>query len=678
MAVFKIQVLIFFLIIFSRFAYCQHIDKASKAEEIIYNMLGPVESSEQTEAIYEQLMMLYLHPANVNTISEEELNVFFFLSPNQVRNFIQYRQQAGKIISMYELQVIPEFDMQTIEKFILFVSVQVTTGNRLTEIASNIFETENLNIIFKTEKVIENKKGYMNGKYAGDPFKVYTRIISAKANQYSIGITMEKDPGEKFRWKPDERYYGFDFVSWHAALYNIKNINALCVGDFQMQTGQGLVFGSGLFAGKSTEPINTVRRTTLGMRKYTSVMEQGFFRGGGITLQTVGLKWTLFYSDKNIDGNINSRDTMYISLPESGYHRTETEIKGRKQIRQQDAGFNIHYNNSKSKFCIGLNYIYSQFDRHIERKPTLYNKFYFKGNNNQTGSIYTTYNIYNFNLFSEAAISPGGKAVLAGMLAGLTSKIDFSMLYRNFDPGFHSFYSNSFSENTNAQNEEGVYFGIKYKLNKKWTAGAYYDFYRFKWMRYQSYSINGGRDLMVNTTYTPGRNTRLFILFRKENKEKNTETGSLTYNTSEFDKQQFSVSLFHKLNFNLDIHSQMVITNYSITTQRFSGYFLIQDVNIKVRPFTFSMRAALFDAENYDTRTYVYERDLLYSFSMVPYYGKGFRSYLMLNCKLNHSTEAWIRYSLFSFHDREKVGSGNEEIEGNKRSDIKFQLRFHF
>lgn len=92
-------------------------------------------------------------------------------------------------------------------------------------------------------------------------------------------------------------------------------------------------------------------------------------------------------------------------------------------------------------------------------------------------------------------------------------------------------------------------------------------------------------------------------------------------------------------------------------------------------PLKLSCRYALFNTDNYSSRLYAYENDVLYASSMPAYYGKGFRTYLLVKYSPARWLDAWLRLSLTCYADRNIISSGLEEIKGNKVPEIKFQLR---
>jgi hypothetical protein len=60
---------------------------------------------------------------------------------------------------------------------------------------------------------------------------------------------------------------------------------------------------------------------------------------------------------------------------------------------------------------------------------------------------------------------------------------------------------------------------------------------------------------------------------------------------------------------------------------------------------------------------------------MPAYYGKGFRYYILIRYSPRKWLDAWLRFSMTNYTDRKTVGSGLEEMEGNKVPEIKVQLR---
>ena len=106
--------------------------------------------------------------------------------------------------------------------------------------------------------------------------------------------------------------------------------------------------------------------------------------------------------------------------------------------------------------------------------------------------------------------------------------------------------------------------------------------------------------------------------------------------------------------------------------QRSRGFNLCQDINYIFRkiPVTVWFRFCLFSTDDWASRIYTYENDLLYSFSVPALAGSGSRSYLMVKWKVNEIAELRIKYGMTSV-----VTNGNMM---KNTDEIKMQFRLWF
>ena len=123
------------------------------------------------------------------------------------------------------------------------------------------------------------------------------------------------------------------------------------VGDFLVRVGQGLVLWQGYTTGKS-ENVLAISKTNQGIRPSTAVDENLFFRGAATTLNFGKAKLSIFYSQKNDDGNVAGTDStgyFVTSLQTSGYHRTNSEIEDKNSVRNTNFGgiFSWSFSNLK-------------------------------------------------------------------------------------------------------------------------------------------------------------------------------------------------------------------------------------------------------------------------------------------------------------------------------------------
>jgi hypothetical protein len=107
------------------------------------------------------------------------------------------------------------------------------------------------------------------------------------------------------------------------------------------------------------------------------------------------------------------------------------------------------------------------------------------------------------------------------------------------------------------------------------------------------------------------------------------------------------------------------------------GYLISQDIAYKPTglPFSIIFRYALFDTWSYNERIYSYENDVLYGYSVPAYEGKGIRCFLLVSWSPSRKLEIWLRYAQTFYTDRNTVGTGLDQIDGNMKSEIKLQIR---
>jgi len=112
-------------------------------------------------------------------------------------------------------------------------------------------------------------------------------------------------------------------------------------------------------------------------------------------------------------------------------------------------------------------------------------------------------------------------------------------------------------------------------------------------------------------------------------------------------------------------------------TGKHYGYLVSQDISYKPAglPASVTIRYALFDTWSYNERIYSYENDVLYGYSVPAYEGKGIRCFLLVSWSPVRKLEVWVRYAQTFYTDRDIIGTGLDQIDGDLKSEIKLQLR---
>jgi hypothetical protein len=636
--------------------------------------------------LYENYLQLISNPLDLNSVTEEQLRSLYILSQEQIEKILNFKREAGPFLSIYELQTI--FDHDTFLKIAPFATVPDAAGFLNKTIIKRIADEQNNYLLFRWGKTLEQQQGYSeratpSNRYAGSPDDFYARFRSSRAGDFSLGFTMKKDAGEAITWNPSKKQLGFDYLSFHLQALNKSKIKNLIIGDYQAQFGQGIALGSVFGIGKNGEAVTAMRRANLGFTPYTSIYEAGYFRGPAISY-SVGKNITLHFlaSLRGRDGSIKQDTTNatagYLSsFSYTGLHRTSSEITNHNSITESNVAGVIQF--KKKSVDAGVIFHHTQFSTPLLRSPSSYNQFYFNGEANCNVSTYVNYSFGNCAFFSEFAQTiNNGRAGVAGVLASLTPKLDVSLLYRRFDKNFYSFYSNAIAENSVPQNEIGNYWGWKYSLNKKISLAGYVDLFSFPWLKFRSYSPSDGNEWLLRFNYRPSKTVSFFLQAREESKQRNTGLDHNLYLKENGIKRSYWINCDYAANARVTFRTRAQFSSYSIAGTTTHGMMLLQDVTYVFDRFSISGRYALFDTDDDDNRLYAYERDAWLSFTFPPYYGKGIRNYLLLQCRVSRKMDLWLRWAQTRYIDREIIGSGGETIAGDTRNDVKLQARIQF
>lgn len=666
------------------------------SEEDLYlrieSLLEDREEEIDITELLEELEVLMMHPLNLNTASAEQLRRIIFLSDIQINNLILHRSQYGNLISLFELQSIQGFDLEIIRLIEPYVSVQETVARR--QISFNdILERGNSVYFLRYQQYLEEQKGFSpisqeelqanpNARYLGSPFRLYNRYRFTYYNNISLGITAEKDPGEEFFKGSQTR--GFDFYSAHFYLRDIGRVKSLALGDYQVQFGQGLTLWSGLAFGKSAESIN-IKKNGLGLRPYTSVDENLFMRGAGTTLQLGKFEITGFYSRKFRDANVLLRDTIsqealeVTSLQNTGLHRTPRELENRNAVSEQFMGSNITYR--RSHFHVGATAYYMELDAALNRNLSYYNQFDLNLRTNWAAGIDYNYLFRNFNFFGETARSQsGGYALLNGVMMSLDPRLSLSVLHRKFSPDYQSLLSTAFAENSRVSNENGLYLGLSARLSRQLTLYAYADHFSFPWMKYRTYAPSRGYDYMTQINYRPSRGTEFYARYRIKNKPINSSDPSPVRYLEDAMRENIRLHASYPVSPSFTLKNRVELVWYQQGNKKQQGFLIYQDIQYRnfKSPWVLTMRYAIFDTDGYDSRLYAYENDVLYASSFPFYADKGHRMYLLARYRVSRKIDLQGRIAQTVYTNRNSIGSGLDEIQGNTRTELKVQMRIRF
>jgi Helix-hairpin-helix motif len=696
-------------------------DVIEQRVEAVAEQLGDNNNVDLT-VLTDMLMDIAKSPIDLNHTDAQELARLQLLSDVQISAILEHERRFGPLLSFYELQTIDGLDPRTLQLIRPFVRVNDNI-NATRASFKEVWKNATHEFLTRTLTDVQQRKGFIgrtnlfgqnytdpdgtplpdvsnarvldslrlnNQAYLGSPYKLFARYRFRYRQNISFGITAEKDEGEQF-FKGTQSQ-GFDFYSAHLFLRNVGPVKALALGDFQAQFGQGLVFWSGLaYASKSAFTMN-IKRNGSGLQAYSSVNENLFLRGAGVTVDLGRhLSGTGFISRKGYDANVPDPDAptaenvdqeaTFSALLNDGYHRTYREAGRKDAIQETIMGGNIRY--KRATWSLGATAANVRYSSVLVRNLQPYNQFEFQGQQNTTygGDWNVLYR--NLTWFGEVARSSnGGMAGLSGLLIALDKRLSLAMLYRDYQRNYQGLYSVAFAESTNPWNERGLYTGIELKPTREWSINAYMDQFRFPWLRYLTNAPSSGSDVLVQTTWKPNKKVEIYGRFRHQERLRNATTpaeGITPLVPVAQNNVRFNAS--YKVSDGLTLRTRIERVDYQRgDTPKEHGFLMYQD--FVHRPLASKVeltgRIAVFSSDTYNARLYAYENDVIGLFSIPPYYGRGMRWYGMVRWTATRGVDVWFRYGAWLYNGQDRSSSGLQEISGDRKSDVKLEVRVHW
>ena len=635
-------------------------------ESLLENLFSEDETKDM-EQLLNELQIILDHPLDINQAGETELASLQFLDPVQIKALLDYRSQFGKIFSEYELASVPGFNEKLARLtayFVIFDQGKIIHRGQY----------PHHELLARSGRLIETQAGYKDpAKYEGSPLQLYLRYRYT-SSALGAGFTAGKDAGESFFRSSNKN--GFDYYSGFLQFKSKKEKWSFMLGDYNIQFGQGLVAWQGFSLGKSAESTR-IGNFSQGIKPHTSSDENSHMRGVAASIHSGRFQFSAFFSLNDFDANIIQVDgaRAFSSFQTSGYHRTASEIQDKNSVTALTAGGNIRY--EAERFSLGMTGTHVRYEYPLVRDQESYNQFLFQGTEVSNLSLDYRYGINRLYVFGELAANlKQGLASTTGLMYQPFDRMELLSVFRSIGRRYSSPFASAFAEGSQVNDENGLYLGIRFLPVAKISLNMYADFFRFNRVKYTTVSAGSGREFLFQLNFVPSKEWQVYGRYFYECKPVKV---SGTYSRQNVEQ------LRQSLRFNLVGELSPRVTVKTRFEQSFfrhdhysTGFFVSQDLGYHPEKWPLNMwgRIAYFKTGDYDSRIYSYENDLLYLFSVPALYGEGVRSYLTGKVKICEKIELWYKLSRTWFFGVQSISSGDSMIEGNKRTEVKFQIRF--
>lgn len=627
--------LFFLLITLSLNSFGQD-EKVSDIISSIAEELADDETDPEAAAIYfEKLYDLIEKPVRINNANESELSRLFFLTDFQVKALADYIHSTGKIISLYEIAGVPGFDRDLTRMISPFISLD----------AEKRVNSEPVRL--KTNLLTSFSARFPSSVTAspGPPWKSLTRYKFA-AGRFSGSFTAEKDAGEKLlSGRPPLP----DFLSASIAWTGKGIVRKLIAGDIGARFGMGTSINTGLRTGLSLTQSGYLSGGDE-IKSYTSTDENIFFRGAAAQFQIRKTSLSFLYSVNRIDATLdtaeNGSDLFIETFQRSGLHNTASSLEKKDAVTEYCYILNV--STDFKTFRTGVIWTGSRFSLPVTKTdPQPEDMYDFEGRENITATVYFKAMLGKMLFFGEGSSNLNRKiAVVQGVSFRPSDRLSMNLLYRVYDPGFTSFHGKGLFSSSAGDNVRGFFGNFTFEAARHLFISAGCDLRFYPWLKYRCSAPSAAVTREVRIKFLPSDkltfeavyNYRQSMLNRKE-----------TYG---IEKQEYSGGSLIKGSVRYSPGENLTLLtriDYKITWPvRGHGMLLLQDLCYRFGkiPVSVWFRYCIFKTDNWDSRLYAYENDLLNNFSIPALSGGGNRAYLMVDWRAGTFIDLRIKYGI--------------------------------
>jgi len=673
---FRQYFIILFSLIFVSVSAQNNDDGTSYVNQLLEEMAEDGSLTEDYAEDAAELISLAEEKLDLNTATLEQLRKLFFLSERQIQTILVHRDRLGPFMSDVELLTLPRFKRKDVMRLLHFAQVVPTTNT------VRRYNKAKLDVIARTQRTFPQMKGFKAkndttpAAFLGSEYKSLLRISGTIGDYWKGGLVAESDAGEPMF---SHGISTTDFLSGYLS-YIPKNkfIRKAILGHYSARYGQGLGIWTGFSADMSSVQ-SSIMRNGNGVSGNLSASESGYLRGAAVALGNYDWRIDVFGSHTDNDVSVvNIADTAdersyATTIQTDGYHRTASELAGRNNYQQILCGGYAQRTMMHLNFGLGYNYWHGSMP--LGNKGELYKIFYPSGKSRSTTHADYRYRQGHIALYGELAYQTTD--ALAGM-QGIDVNLEggsFTVAYRKFSKRYYTINQNPFSKSGNPSGESGFYLGMAFSPLSHLEVLANVNVYKNDWLQYQKPAPTKGFKARATFNYSLDRENALSLKIRHDNYEdSDLDDRTLIEDTKRTGiKFSWTSSPSSIIRFKTTVED----VKYRQDNRKSNGFWASEDITLKRldEKASLSIQLAHFDTDDYYSRIYATQPDVLYSMTMPSYSGRGIVAIGNGHLDLTDFIDMWLWGSYVRYYDRESIGSSYNTIDSRHKIDVKLQFR---
>lgn len=267
-----------------------------------------VEDEQASQDLAEQMLYLQEHPVNLNHADLDQLMTLPTITPYQALRMDRYLINHPKLSDPFLLARDSILDTPTVESLLPYICLDsYLPANGL-----------KLKLSTRLQRKWPDADGIVDGSFHGSPLESRTRIWFSPDRNWEIFGQCQHDVGEP-AWN--------DYYSGNLWWSDGGGKKQAILGDYQMNIGQGLLFGGSSPRIFSSYWSGSARLDPAAVRPYFSSHEYRGLRGFCLKYPLYdNLNIICFVSRRRMDAKLDSLGQI-ASIYDDGYHRSNAELE---------------------------------------------------------------------------------------------------------------------------------------------------------------------------------------------------------------------------------------------------------------------------------------------------------------------------------------------------------------
>ena len=461
----------------------------------------------------------------------------------------------------------------------------------------------------------------------GEPPDIYRQLLRGKidaGSRVSVGFVTERDPDERDLW---------DYAN--IAMTFKPSSSDLVLGSFSYKFGwgHGLLFARNNLAFKSTSVSGNMLCGNPHFGAYTGTDENRYLYGAYVYRSMEPISFFTGFSTHRLDATV--RDSLAISLRETGFHVTESELDGKDTLQEKVVFGGVVY--THRNFHIGGIFFHSRYT---------YPVTFFNNRALRSGcSVYQRLDLNRWHWSGEIAMLNRREYAVVQGLVFQSDDYSFGLQYRYFGDYFTTRLAAPLKEYSgNPGNERGLLMGFQWKINRLNRIAGYVDYFSENRSFEEGSAPDFGNEAVVQLYHRGGNKQRLSLRLKRKSKGNDGV------------RYQLSGSASYPLTVNLSL---ILRTALNKSNDRLGSGFSLA-INSAITP-SLDLRAGTthFYSPMYDSRVYLYEPGIPMRFNLISLNGTGYRYFIVIENQFQNSINTAISYK----YQRRRLISESGSVE---------------